>query len=258
MKNRIFVSIISGLAAVAVVAGTASASHSWGGYHWARKANPFTLKVGDNMTSTWDPYLDTAISDWSASTVLDLTKVAGGTTGRKCWATTGRVEACNATYGSNGWLGIAQIWITTGNHITKGVMKMNDTYFNTSTYNKPAWRQMVVCQELAHDLGLDHQDENFNNANLGTCMDYTSNPSTNQHPNQHDFDQLVSIYTHLDSVNTVFQSVNGKTAGQNSEESDEPRNWGKSEKRDGHNRTSQFEREINKDEKVVTFVIWAE
>jgi hypothetical protein len=61
-----------------------------------------------------------------------------------------------------------------------------------------------MCQEVGHTLGLDHQDEDFNNPNLGTCMDYTSNPDSNQHPNQHDYDQLAAIYSHLDSVNTVF------------------------------------------------------
>jgi hypothetical protein len=40
-----------------------------------------------------------------------------------------------------------------------------------------------MCQEVGHTFGLDHQDENFNNTNLGTCMDYTNDPSTNQHPN---------------------------------------------------------------------------
>ena len=34
-------------------------------------------------------------------------------------------------------------------------------------------------------------------------MDYTSNPlgpPSNEHPNQHDYDQLATIYTHLDST----------------------------------------------------------
>jgi len=178
-------------------------SHSWGGYHWARTSNPFTLKVGDNVGTAWDSYLNTTISDWTSSTVLNLTKVTGGTTPRTCKATTGRVEVCNATYGFNGWLGIAGISITSGNHITAGYVKLNDSYFNTATYNTPAWRNLVSCQEVGHTFGLDHQDENFDNANLGTCMDYTNNPSTNQHPNAHDYDMLVSIYSHLDSTTTV-------------------------------------------------------
>ena len=182
--------------------GTALANHSWGGFHWARTSNPFTLKVGDNVSSQWDVYLDEAISDWSKSNVLDLTKVTGGTRPRNCRPTTGQIEACNAKYGNTGWLGVAQIWIS-GSHITQATTKVNDTYFDTPTYNTPAWRRLVMCQEVGHTYGLDHQDEDFNNPNLGTCMDYTNDWSTNQHPNQHDYDQLAAIYAHTDSTTTV-------------------------------------------------------
>ena len=199
---------VAATAATVALAGTALANHSWGNYHWARMSNPFTLKVGDNVDSRWDTYLDGAIADWSQSTVLDLTKVVGGARPKNCRPTSGRIEACNARYGNTGWLGIAQIWIS-GSHITQAVTKLNDTYFDTATYNTPAWRRLVACQEIAHDFGLDHQDENFSNPNLGTCMDYTSDPDgppSNEHPNQHDYDQLVTIYSHVDSSTTVSSS----------------------------------------------------
>ena len=196
---------------VAIGVSTASAGHSWGGYHWARTASPFTLKLGDNVNSTWDASVATASADWSLSSVLDTAIVAGGTKPKNCRPTAGRVEVCNALYGKNGWLGIAQIWAS-GSHITQGAVKVNDTYFNTPTYNSSAWRNLVVCQEVGHTLGLDHQDEVFGNPNLGTCMDYTSSPGTNQHPNQHDYDQLEAIYAHLDSTTTVGSAV--PTSGQ--------------------------------------------
>jgi len=91
---------------------------------------------------------------------------------------------------------------------------MNDSYFNTAAYNKPEWRRLVMCQEVAHVFGLDHQDEGFSNTNLGTCMDYTNNPAgppSNEHPNAHDFAQLATIYFHLDSTTTISAtSLNGK------------------------------------------------
>jgi hypothetical protein len=130
--------------------------------------------------------------------------VPGQSARRPCKATQGQDEICNNTYGNTGWLGVATIWLASGTlHITQGTVKVNDTYFNTSTYNTPAWRNLVMCQEVGHTFGLDHQDANFNNANLGTCMDYTNDPSTNQHPNQHDYAELVTIYSHLDSTTTV-------------------------------------------------------
>ena len=180
-----------GWLALAAFVSSASATHSWGGYHWARTSNPFTLQLGDNLSSAWDAYLATTTSDWSLSTVLDSTIVPGGTTAKSCRPTQGRVEVCNSTYGNNGWLGLAQIWVS-GSHITQAIVKVNDTYFNTLTYNTTAWRNLVMCQEVGHTLGLDHQDTNFTNANLGTCMDYTNDPSTNQHPNGHDYEELDS------------------------------------------------------------------
>ena len=199
---------IAAVATLAVGASAATASHSWGTYHWARTANPFALKLGDNVNSTWDAHLATTSADWSLSSVLDTSIVAGGARSKNCRPTAGRVEVCNARYGANGWLGIAQIWVS-GSHITQGAVKVNDTYFNTSTYNSSAWRNLVMCQEVGHTFGLDHQDEVFDNPNLGTCMDYTSNPSTNQHPNQHDYDQLAIIYSHLDATTTLGSSSGG-------------------------------------------------
>ncbi len=244
---------LTAMASVAFSA-PADANHSWNGYHWARTANPFTIKLGDNVDSRWDASLSTASSDWTKSTVLDTTILAGSTKPRNCRATLGRVEICNASYGSTGWLGIASISITGGTHITQGTVKLNDTYFNTAQYNTPAWRNMVTCQEIGHTFGLDHQDENFNNANLGTCMDYTNDPSTNQHPNTHDYDQLVTIYSHLDSTSTVGAAApaSGGTRVGNA-----PRSWGHlTEGARGHG-VATYVRNLGGGSKTVTFVVWA-
>ena len=63
---RLFLFPVAIVAAL-VVPSAASATHSWGSYHWARTNNPFTLKLGDNVSATWDPYLTTTSGDWSAS-----------------------------------------------------------------------------------------------------------------------------------------------------------------------------------------------
>ena len=220
---------------------TANDTHSWAGYHWARTSNPFTLKLGDNVTAQWDGILDTSVTDWTSSNVLDVTKVAGAAKGR-CRPTPGRVEICNDTYGANGWLGIAQIWLS-GGHISQGTVKLNDTYYNTAQYNTPAWRNMVMCQEIGHTFGLDHQDEVFANANLGTCMDYTNDPSTNQHPNNHDFAMLQDIYQHVDATTTVGASAPNGNAG-------EAPAWG--QQVDDHT----FVNDLANGTKVVTFVVW--
>ena len=210
MRKTFFVVMVLLVAAV-----PAFANHSWGGYHWARTSNPFTVKVNDNITSNWESYLSGAVSDWNQSNVFNYSVIWQNPLSgvKRCTSTNGQIEICNAKYGQNGWLGIAGISVS-GTHITKGYTKLNDTYFAMAQYNTPAWRRMVTCQEIAHDIGLDHQDETFANANLGSCMDYTDDPDggaggassndpSNEHPNQHDFDEISTIYSHNDSTTTI-------------------------------------------------------
>jgi hypothetical protein len=184
----------------AATSSAALANHSWGNYHWARAANPFTVPLGDNVTNTaysnWEGALGEASADWTASSVLNSPVVAGGGGNpKRCRATDGRIETCNARYGFNGWLGLAQIWISGGTHIVKASSKMNDSYFDSPSYDYTAERH-VFCQEVGHGYGLDHQDES--GADLNTCMDYSNNLD-NAHPNAHDYQQLETIYnSHTD------------------------------------------------------------
>ena len=39
-----------------------------------------------------------------------------------------------------------------------------------------------------------HTDENFDNPDLGNCLDYTSKPSNNLHPGQINFQALQDLY----------------------------------------------------------------
>lgn len=121
-----------------------------------------------------------AVSDWSGSDVLNMVEDMSGSTSkkvrRKCNSPDGMVRICNNTYGATGWLGIAGISIDTNNHITKGYTKLNDTYFNTAYYDTYPWKQSVICQEIGHNVSLDHQGEEFTNESLLSCMDYQDPP----------------------------------------------------------------------------------
>lgn len=236
------------------------ANHAWGPYHWARTSNPFTLKLADNLKIAWKPYLTLASDQWSVSSVLNTTIVAGS--GRKtCRPTSGRIEVCASAYGNNGWLGLAQIWVS-GSHITQATAKMNDTYFNQTEYNTPSWKKLVMCQEIAHDWGLTHQDEGFDNANLGTCMDYTSfpdGPPANTAPNAHDYEMMETIYTHLDSINTVSQSSAQLVQslyglGSDNEAGNEPSAWGKKLKDNGN--VGLYVKALGGGRQVYTHVFW--
>lgn len=202
MKTKL-VPLLAAVIGSLVLAAPAAASHSWNGYHWGRTANPFTLKLGDNVSGVWDSHLAKVSSDWSTSQVLDTSVVAGGAKNKQCRPQSGRVEVCNGSYGFNGWLGLAQIWLS-GGHIVQGSAKVNDTYFNTSTYNDANARQHVLCQEIGHTFGLDHQMAQ-------SCMDDRNGLFDPRYvsPNAHDFEQLETIYAHLDASSTVSAAPAG-------------------------------------------------
>jgi len=183
----------------------------------------------------------------------------------------GSTQVCNGTYGNNGWLGLASINLTGGTHITQGSAKMNDTYFNTATYNNTNEREHVMCQEVAHTFGLDHQSTDGSSQN--SCMDYFSNTGANAGstlsttPNAHDFDELNIIYAHLDSTTTVasFQDVmNAKSASMSiaavhvGDDLTEPWQFGTPIGFDNKGRANAFKLDRGGDDVTVTYVIWAD
>ena len=257
-----------GIALVAIAIPAATwAFHTWGNYHWARDSNPFNLDLGDNVDSGWDSHLRTAAVDWSLSSVLDTTVTTGQAGNpKRCSATSGRVEVCNASYGNNGWLGIAQIWAS-GDHITQAIVKVNDFYYDLPTYDTPAWRQSVMCQEIGHTIGLGHNDEDFNTTN-GTCMDYSNDPEPNQHPDDHDYATLVDIYpSHVDGGSggsgcnprspKCQARLPAPPPAMNQIDLDGPGQWGRLVGASASGRTSTYELDFGNGWKIVTHVTWA-
>lgn len=215
MNRKHLISLVAFLAVLGLVVAPAHADHSWSTYHWARTTSSFDLTIINSTTSDWDAYVSQAVSDWSQSTVLNMVEDTSGSTSkrvrRKCDGGTGTVRICNLDYGNTGWLGIAGISIDNDGHITTGYTKLNDTYFSDPYYDNFEWRQSVTCQELGHDVGLGHQDEDFNNDSLFTCMDYQDPPY--EYPNKHDYDQLEAMYNHVDSYDSYASSDGGGDDG---------------------------------------------
>ncbi len=268
MRKEIFRRLALALAvgaACASVGNVAMASHAWGNYHWARTTPQFTLKLGNNLTtSSWTSRLSQSSNDWNAGNSAVLTAiVGGGTSARTCKMVAGTTQVCNASYGSNGWLGLASININ-GDHITQGTAKMNDTYFNTSTYNNVNEREHVMCQEVAHTFGLDHQSTDGSSQN--SCMDYFSNTGANAgstlstKPNAHDFSELNTIYAHLDSSTTVAASVGplaaAAEAGSDIDISDDMASWGGLRSQTASGRSSVYERFNQNGSVTLTHVYW--
>ncbi|MEX2556209.1 MAG: hypothetical protein WEB06_11315 [Actinomycetota bacterium] len=184
IRRGIAVAVIA-LSMVAVAAMPAAADHSWNGYHWAGVGDRSPAVV--DKTAGGDPLgrfeVPAAVDEWAAL----------NTPMQPVSASSGPVEVL-AKRGSAQWIGLAQIQVS-GSHITSGRVTLNTLYYNS--YNAAEW-DYVVCQELGHIWGLGHVDEDFNNPDQGTCMDYTDNMAQNAAPNQHDAQELNAIYAHDD------------------------------------------------------------
>lgn len=250
------------LATLVALVSALSANHSWGGYHWARTTPQFTLKLGDNLTSgDWRGHLAQTSSDWNSGNSAVLTAIVGGGGAQKkrCPMVAGTTQVCNGAYGNNGWLGLASINITGGTHITLGSAKMNDTYFNTATYNNTNEREHVMCQEVAHTFGLDHQSTD--GSSLNTCMDYFSNTGANAtstrstKPNAHDFQELNTIYAHLDSTTTVA-ALTSPSASQAVDVTEDSQSWGQLVSQSENGRSSKYEKFHDDGSMTVTHVYW--
>lgn len=214
MSRKLVISFVAILALVGITA-VSQADHAWSNYHWARTTTSFDLIIINSTTTDWDPYVSQAIADWSDSQVLNMVEDPNGATTnqvrRRCNGGDGTVRICNLAYGNTGWLGIAGISIDNQGHIVTGYTKMNDTYFNDPFYDTFDWKQSVTCQELGHNVGLGHQDEDFNNQSLFSCMDYQNPPYP--YPNAHDYEQLEIIYGHTDSYDSYVSSSGGGGGG---------------------------------------------
>lgn len=223
------------------IATVSQATHAWSTYRWAPTSGQLEVRINRNLSPVWEPYLAVASTDWSASSVLNTTVYQGFKNPKTCKPTFGQVEVCNASYGRNGWLGIAQIWLS-GGYIVQGVVKLNDSYFNQAYYSVPAYRSLVTCQEVGHTFGLGHQDENQTNVNLGSCMDYSNHPAGNEHPNAHDYEQLELIYASAPSSPSVSD--------------DAANEWGEHVSSREH--SDEYIRRLGKNEFLVTHVFNAE
>lgn len=211
------------IGAVLMLAATpaAAVTQSWNGYKWAR-TGPLAIGLGNNLDSVWSPRLVPTAAQWSAANNIDFVVTLGQSTSA-CGAVYGSVQVCNGNYGANGWLGYANVWLS-GGYIVQATVRLNDHYFGQTKYNTEAWRQMTICQEIGHTLGLAHTNTSRTNANTGSCMDYSNDPSgtaggangtlANVAPNAVDFAALDEIYatpntTQLTATKPQFRAGEG-------------------------------------------------
>jgi len=159
------------------------------GWHWFRRANPFTVTMLLSVTSGWQTPIAGAVADWSKSTKLNMVTTPGNSslTARKnCAKTSGQVHVCNANYGNTGWAGLTEVTVDSRHHITQIRVRLNDA-------TTPArYRRLVSCHEFGHSIGLAH------NTRTSSCM--KPGAGSRPHPDATDYAELAVIYRHLDTA----------------------------------------------------------
>jgi hypothetical protein len=273
------------LVSLLVLPATAEDSphHTWGNYHWAST----NITIGNSLSAEWVGYLTTTrdewndpafgtrtgVQQWTDGHIVTLSVIPGSTRSAKtCKPVAGRIEVCNYPYGRNKWLGITQIW-TSGDHITQATSKLNDTYYADprSGYNTPAERLSVICHELAHGFGLDHWDEDHDNVNTGSCMDYSNYAAggpyggfnygpSDEHPHYLDFQDLQWLYGtyHAAEQATAGATLTGAATAAEAEVGDDPSEWGEVIARDDKGRPHLYRKNLGQGQKLFTFVTHAD
>lgn len=217
------------------------------------------LSVGQSQIAMNDHGQAMAVwaTDWvNKIWAINLATIAPAST--DCRMVAGTTQVCNGHYGRNGWLALTTLDIADGNHITQASMRLNDSYFDTTFYNNPNEKLHVMCQGVAHTFGLDHQSTD--GSSLNTCMDLFSNTGANAtslqstRPNLHDFEQLNSIYSHLDSTNTPLATPT--TLAAEPDDDDRKEDWGRLKNQSANGLSSTYERYNRDGSKTITHVYW--
>ena len=176
--------VVLGLVVFATLTVVASADHSWASYHWS--SDKLEPTVGDRTSSSlYD--VQAGVTEWAD---LDSPIQPTMAKGKK-----GNITVTEAY--SPYWLGLARIFIDGEGHITKGEVKLNTVLLQ----NYPAAAaDHVLCQELGHVLGLDHNRVGDTSPGDDTCMNDQVNLFATQYtaPNAHDLDQLNATYNHTE------------------------------------------------------------
>jgi len=72
-----------------------------------------------------------------------------------------------------GWA--SQMYSEATSEMESVVIAINDNMFQGPD-DSYAYRQMVMCQEIGHALGLPERNEEHTDVNLGSCIDYSNSP----------------------------------------------------------------------------------
>lgn len=136
----------------------------------------------------------------------------------KCPLYAGQITVCDGNYGRTGWGGLAQVGWDGSGHTYYARAIQNNYYYVGSSAATVAYRQLVICQEIGHTLGLGHINVSYTTPNVGSCMDYTNDPDggrggvsqtdpNNMHPYAHDYAVINARHTHIGFLPPMAQTA---------------------------------------------------
>ena len=187
-RKRLLSVVVTFMIGLTIGTGVVLANHPWicsgtTAFHYTPRTVPFAnaaaqtsvVRAAGNYTSAFNG----AIAVWD-STLLTLVN-----------SSTPKLRMFYGAYGNNGWLGLASLTSVSSCHVDSAMSQLNDTFLrDTARYSQTAVNH-VACQEVGHTFGLNH-----NRTQTNTCMNDTVLTAGNA-INQHDRDQLSSIYAHV-------------------------------------------------------------
>jgi hypothetical protein len=167
---------------------------SEGTFRWQNDGNGLELEILNALDDSWQSILEKAVDNWDNGSPIDsltlsITRVPYEI---NCEAETAKLKVCNGNYGKTKWRGLNEVLLNRqSNTIVSSSAKLNEYYLK---YEGADQKLYTMCHEIGHGFGLPHWDEDFFNANLGNCMDYTDNPVANKQPDTSNFEFLADLY----------------------------------------------------------------
>ena len=177
-----------------------------GAIRWASNGRGLDLEILNALEEKWYAVFNEAVANWDVGAPIDSLTL----TTKKvdydmvCTPVPQTLKVCNGNYGNTRWRGLNEVLLNRRtNVIVSSTAKMNEYYLADESYDQ--WLY-TMCHEMGHGFGLPHWDEDFLNADMGNCMDYTQNPGANKLPDESNFQYLAELYGGMNvTSNTVVQ-----------------------------------------------------
>ena len=158
---------------------------------WPSDGGGLRVTVHNAMSGKWQDVINDVMRDWERGTpdAIQFTRhqvaIDPG-----CTPEAGVIKICNSDKGQSGGNRGFIFLLLSGNQISGATVEMND-YFLTSE----KLMRHYLCQYIGQALGLKLTDQDFFNANTGSCMDLSNILDESMlSPSQADYEQLASYY----------------------------------------------------------------